>query len=125
VSGRILDVIADIRKGSPSYGNWLSVELSAAGGEQLYVPEGYLHGFLTLTPDAEVLYKVTAFYDPNADAGIRWDDSLLGIRWPLPERVSPVLSPKDAALPGLAGFDSPFVFEPGDAPLGPLKELVL
>ncbi|MGO9460151.1 MAG: dTDP-4-dehydrorhamnose 3,5-epimerase [Rhodomicrobium sp.] len=122
--GRIFDVIVDIRRSSPTYGRWLSVELSAEGGEQLFVPEGFLHGFLTLSADTEVIYKVTDFYSRDCDAGVRWDDKSLGIGWPLPGGATPALSPKDAALPAFASLDSPFSFGPGDAPLAPLKELV-
>ncbi len=123
VRGRIFDVAVDIRKGSPSFGRWVAAELSAGGGEQLFVPEGFLHGFLSLQPDTEVIYKVSSPYAPSCDAGIRWDDPLLGVGWPLPAGAAPSLSPKDAALPGFAGFESPFVFGPQDAPLAPLTEL--
>jgi|SRR5208337_497456 len=123
VRGRIFDAVVDIRLGSPTYGRWLSAELSAEGGEQLFVPEGFLHGFITLVPDTEVIYKVTDFYSRDCDAGVRWNDPSLGIGWPLPEGATPALSPKDAVLPALASLDSPFFFGPGDAPLAPLKEL--
>ncbi|KAI95763.1 dTDP-4-dehydrorhamnose 3,5-epimerase [Rhodomicrobium udaipurense JA643] len=115
--GRIFDVTVDIRTGSPSFGGWASVELSAEGGEQLFVPAGFLHGFLTLTPDAEVIYKVSDFYDGASDAGVRWDDPAIAVNWPLPEGVPPTLSAKDRGLPLLAAIDSPFMFQPGDVPL--------
>jgi len=122
VRGRIYDVAVDLRRGSRSYAEWLAVELTTAGGEQLYIPEGFAHGFVTLEPDTEVVYKVTDFYAPECDAGLRWDDPALGIPWPLPAD-GPHLSPKDAALPWLADFTSPFTFAPGDAPLGNVVEV--
>ncbi len=125
VRGAIFDVAADIRKGSPSFGRWVAAKISAAGGEQLFVPEGFLHGFLSLTPDAEVTYKVTDFYDRDCDAGVSWSDPSLDISWPLPIGAQPSLSPKDAALPALEGIESPFTFGPLDVPLGTLKELKL
>lgn len=108
--GAIRDVAVDIRKGAPTYGHWVAVELSAENGRQLLVPRGFLHGFLTLTADCEVQYKCTDFYAPDCDGAIRWDDPNIGINWGL-GRATPLLSAKDAAAPLLAGFDSPFVYE--------------
>jgi dTDP-4-dehydrorhamnose 3,5-epimerase len=116
--GRIFDVAVDIRRGSPTFGRWVAAELSAEGGEQLFVPEGFLHGFLTLSPGTEVIYKVSDFYAPEYDGGVRWDDPSLNIDWPLPQGMTPFLSPKDAALPAFSSFDSPFTFGPQDVPLG-------
>lgn len=107
-AGRVMDVAVDIRRGSPTWGRWVCVELSARNGEQLWVPPGFAHGFVTLVPDAEIAYKVTDYYDPVCDRGIRWDS--VGIDWPLPER-GPVLSPKDKTLPPLSEFDSPFAYD--------------
>ena len=105
--GRILDVAVDIRQGSPTYGRHVAVELSAENWRQLWVPRGFAHGFVTLTPDVEVLYKVDAEYDPATDAGIAWDDPALGIAWPVPPG-GPILSAKDKAAPRLADIPPPF-----------------
>ena len=109
--GTILDVAVDIRKGSPHYGQWVGVELSAENGKQLLVPKGFLHGFLTLTPNCEVQYKCTDTYAPDCDGAVAWNS--VGIDWGL-NGATPVLSAKDAAAPALADFDSPFTYE-GDA----------
>ncbi|MEE4301854.1 MAG: dTDP-4-dehydrorhamnose 3,5-epimerase [Pseudomonadales bacterium] len=107
--GRLLDVAVDIRAGSPSYGQWCAVELSAENGRQLLVPVGFLHGFVTLEPDTEILYKCSDFYAPECDGAVLWSDPALGIEWGLGER-QPVLSDKDAAAPRLAELDNPFVY---------------
>jgi dTDP-4-dehydrorhamnose 3,5-epimerase len=99
--GSIFDVAVDLRKGSPTYGKWVSCELSAAKFNQLLVPRGFAHGFLTLEPATEVLYKVSAPYAPQCDRNIRWDDPRIGIAWPL-AGAAPVLSDKDAKAPFLA-----------------------
>jgi dTDP-4-dehydrorhamnose 3,5-epimerase len=104
--GRIWDVAVDIRQGSASYGRWFGLELSADNGVQLLIPRGFLHGFVTLEPDSEVQYKVDNPYAPDCDGAIAWDDPDLAIDWPVAE--APVLSPKDAATPRFAGWDSPF-----------------
>ncbi|NKC32070.1 dTDP-4-dehydrorhamnose 3,5-epimerase [Falsiroseomonas selenitidurans] len=101
VRGRVLDVAVDIREGSPTYGRHVAVELSAENWRQLWVPRGFAHGFLTLEPDCEVLYKVDAEYSREHDGGILWNDPALGIDWPLPPG-GPVLSDKDRAAPKLA-----------------------
>lgn len=116
VRGRIFDVAVDVRRDSPTYGDWVGAELSAENGHQLFVPVGFAHAFLTLTPDCEVTYKVSALYAPECDGGIRWDS--VGIDWPLPADAAPVLSDKDAQLPALADFSSPFSYD--GRPLGPL-----
>lgn len=108
--GAILDVAVDIRKGAPTYGHWVSVTLSAENGKQLLVPKGFLHGFVTLTPDCEVQYKCTDLYAADCDGAVRWDDPTLGIDWGL-DGAAPTLSAKDAAAPLFADFDSPFVWE--------------
>jgi dTDP-4-dehydrorhamnose 3,5-epimerase len=110
VHGRILDVAVDIRRGSPTYGQWLSCELSAGEGTMLYVPAGFAHGFCVLSDKADVLYKVTAEFDQELDRGILWNDPDVGVEWPFAE---PILSPKDAQLPPLRLADNNFEFESG------------
>ena len=105
--GAIFDVAVDLRADSPSYGRWCGATLTAQGGEQLFIPAGFAHGFCTTEADTEVCYKVDGLYAPACDAGLRWNDSTLAIDWPL-EGAAPVLSDKDAALPAFAGFRSPF-----------------
>ena len=100
VAGAVFDVAADIRPGSPTFGRWVGVELSAENRRQLWVPEGMAHGFLVLSETAEVLYKATAFYAPGCEKCLRWDDPTLAIQWPL--TGPPVLSPRDAAASLLA-----------------------
>jgi dTDP-4-dehydrorhamnose 3,5-epimerase len=103
-SGSVFDVAVDIRRKSPTFGRHVGVELSAANGRQIYVPEGFAHGYCTLTPDAIVEYKVSRPYDPAADRGIAWNDSELGISWPLNGR-DPILSPRDRAHPPLRDLE--------------------
>lgn len=105
--GALFDVVVDVRKGSPTYGQWLGVELSAENGRQILVPKGFLHGFVTRMPDTEVLYKCTDYYAPECDGAVRWDSC--NIDWGLKEE--PVLSEKDRTAPTLAAFDSPFFWE--------------
>lgn len=100
--GSVFDVAVDIRRGSATYGKWVSCELSAAKFNQLLIPRGFAHGFLTLEPDVEVLYKVSAPYAPECDRGIAWNDPDIGIAWPLAPGQQPVLSGKDAAAPRLS-----------------------
>jgi dTDP-4-dehydrorhamnose 3,5-epimerase len=108
--GRILDVAVDIRKGSPTFGRWVSLEVSAEDFNQILVPAGFAHGFLTLVPDTEVFYKVSAPYSGAHDRSIRYDDPALAIDWSLGSRT-PILSAKDEAAPRLAEVQNPFVFE--------------
>jgi dTDP-4-dehydrorhamnose 3,5-epimerase len=107
--GAILDVAVDIRRGSPTYGQAVAVELSAENWRQLLVPKGFAHGFQTLTDDCEVLYKVTDYYAPAAEAGLLWCDPALRVDWPLGPEAA-VINARDAAWPGLAQFDSPFTY---------------
>jgi dTDP-4-dehydrorhamnose 3,5-epimerase len=99
VRGRIMDVVVDLRRDSPSYRRWEVFELDAAARWQLFVPKGLAHGYMTLEDDTEVAYKVDAFYAPEAEAGIRWDDPDLAIPWPA---YVPIVSAKDRQLPVLA-----------------------
>lgn len=110
VSGSILDVAVDVRVGSPDYGTWVSVELSACNGRQLLVPRGFLHGFVTLAPETHVIYKVDNFYNADADGAVIWNDPDLAIDWTVSSDAV-ALSAKDAAAPGFADWVSPFVYE--------------
>lgn len=107
VQGAIRDVAVDVRQGSPSYGQWVAAELSAAAGNQLLVPAGFLHGFVTLTADTLVQYKVDAYYNAEADGAVAWNDPDLGIDWGIDPSEATV-SAKDAAAPGFANWTSPF-----------------
>jgi len=108
--GSLFDVAVDIRRGSPTYGQWIGEELSFENGRQLLVPRGFLHGFVTLEPDTEIIYKCTDYYAPDCDGAVRWNDPDIGIDWPL-DGATPVLSGKDEAAPLLADFDTPFTYE--------------
>jgi dTDP-4-dehydrorhamnose 3,5-epimerase len=108
--GAILDVAVDIRTGSPTYGKWVGVELSAENGRQLLVPKGFLHGFVTLTENTEVQYKCTDLYSPENDGAVRWDDPAIGIDWGV---SAPILSEKDSKAPLLAEIGKPFQWEGG------------
>ena len=110
LKGAIFDVAVDIRNGSPTYGKWVSCELSAEKFNQLLIPRGFAHGFLTLVPDVEVLYKVSAPYSPECDRGVRWNDPAIGVAWPLEPGQQPVLSGKDAQAPMLADIASQITF---------------
>ena len=107
--GRLFDVAVDIRKGSPTYGQWVGAELSFENGAQLLVPAGFLHGFSTREPDTEICYKCTDYYAPECDGAVRFDCPDIGIDWGLGD-IEAKLSGKDAAAPVLADFDSPFVY---------------
>lgn len=120
LAGRIFDVAVDIRRKSPTFGQWVCAELSADNGMQLYVPAGYAHAFLTLEPDSAVAYKVDSFYSSASEGGIIWNDPQIAIEWPL-TGLDPLLSAKDALLPTLSKFDVDFSYD--GQPLAPLREI--
>ena len=107
LSGAILDVAVDLRRASPTFGRHVAVRLDAEGGEQLYVPAGFAHGFCTLVPDTMVAYKVDAYYSPADDRNLRWNDPAIGIDWPVTE-ADVILSGKDRAAPFLADLGRVF-----------------
>jgi dTDP-4-dehydrorhamnose 3,5-epimerase len=106
--GAFFDVAIDIRLGSKTYGQWIGYELSADNGHQLYVPVGFAHGFLTLEPDSEIVYKCSDYYAPETEGALRWNDLDIGIEWPL--KGNPILSEKDATACFFKDFESPFIF---------------
>jgi dTDP-4-dehydrorhamnose 3,5-epimerase len=107
--GRVLDMIVDVRKGSPTYGKHVSVELSAESGHQLYIPVGFAHGFITLEDDVIIVYRVSDYYAPAYDKGIRWNDPDIAFPWPVREDAI-AISDKDRNLPFLKEFASPFSY---------------
>ncbi len=104
IAGEIFDVAVDIRRGSPTFGRWIGVSLSAANRKLIYIPPGFAHGFCVTSADADVIYKTTAEYAPEYEDGIRWDDPELAIAWPT---AAPTLSPRDQRWPSLAESVSP------------------
>lgn len=108
--GALYDVAVDIRKGSPTYGQVFGTVLSAENGKQLLVPKGFLHGFSTLEPDTEIIYKCSDYYAPECDGAVRFDSPDFEIDWQL-DGADPLLSDKDAAAPLFADFKSPFDYE--------------
>ena len=107
VRGSVFDVAVDLHRRSPTYGAHVSVVLSTEAWNQVLVPAGFAHGFMTLEPDTEVVYKVSDFYAAEYERGLLWNDPDLGIEWPVPEREA-VLSEKDRRQPAFAGFVTPF-----------------
>jgi dTDP-4-dehydrorhamnose 3,5-epimerase len=105
--GSIFDVAVDLRLGSPTYGQWCAATLTGEGGEQLFIPRGFAHGFCTLEANTEVAYKVDALYAPACDAGLRWDDPDLAIKWPV-GKDDVQISDKDSKLPFFRDFQTPF-----------------
>lgn len=108
--GALLDVAVDIRAGSPTFGHWVSAELTAENGCQLLVPVGFAHGFVTLQPDTEIIYKCTDYYAPDCDRAIAHDDLALGVEWGV-EPTQRTLSDKDATAPNLADLETVFSWE--------------
>lgn len=106
--GEVFDVAIDIRTGSPNFGKWVGITLTAEKGNQILIPRGFAHGFLTLTHNADVAYKVTNPYAPDCDRSIAWNDATIGIDWPLPHGVDPHLSEKDKKAPLLADVNHNF-----------------
>jgi dTDP-4-dehydrorhamnose 3,5-epimerase len=109
VRGRILDVAVDIRKGSPTYGDHVAVELSAENWRQLLAPIGFAHGFVTLERNTEVVYKVTNYYAPDHDHGVLWSDPEIGVDWGVSPEAA-IVSDKDRAQPRFGAINSPFSF---------------
>jgi len=107
--GSVLDVVVDIRKNSPTYGQQFSIELIESEAKSLWIPPGFLHGFLALEDNTLFAYKVTGFYDKSGEIGVRWSDPELGIHWPIPESQL-IISDKDQQLPLLREIGSPFNF---------------
>jgi dTDP-4-dehydrorhamnose 3,5-epimerase len=108
VRGEILNVVVDIRKGSPTFGQWFGVNLSAENKRQLFIPKGFANGYCTLTELTEVCYKVDEYYAPNFDRAFRWDDPQVAIDWPV---ADPALSGRDRTAPAFADADNNFEYE--------------
>ena len=107
VAGAVWDVSVDARPASPTWGHWFGLELSAENGRQLLIPEGFLHGFVTLRENAEIIYKCSDYYAPDCEGSVAWNSPALGIDWPLPPS-GPLLSDKDRAAVDFADWQSPF-----------------
>ena len=97
ISGAVFDVAVDLRKSSPTFGKWVAVELSAENKKQLWIPSGFAHGFLVLSPTAEFLYKTTDYYHPQSEVCLAWNDPTVNIKWPLDANITPNLNAKDSA----------------------------
>lgn len=108
VRGAVFDVAVDLRRRSPTFGQWFGLELSEENFKQLLIPQGFAHGYVSLKPGTEFLYKVDALYSPSLERGLRYDDPTIDIQWPV---TDPILSMKDQNLSSFAEFESPFVFE--------------
>ena len=106
--GGVIDVAVDIRKDSPTYGEHVAVELTEENRRQLWIPPGFAHGFVTLEPESEIVYKCSDYYAPETEGAVLWNDPDIGIHWPA--AADPILSDKDAAAPLLSDLESPFIF---------------
>jgi dTDP-4-dehydrorhamnose 3,5-epimerase len=104
IRGAVFDVAVDVRSGSPTYGRWVAAELSAHNGAMLYVPRGFAHGYCTLTPNAEVLYKLDGYYAPDCERGVLWNDPDIGIDWPIPH-AELTINARDRETPPLSKFE--------------------
>ncbi|NTJ43936.1 dTDP-4-dehydrorhamnose 3,5-epimerase [Agrobacterium larrymoorei] len=109
VAGALLDVAVDIRKGSPTFGHHVAVELTEENNHQLWIPPGFAHGFCTLSPNTVINYKVTEYYSAAEDRGLKWDDPVLGIKWPV-DSASAILSDKDRKQPALDAMPDSFTY---------------
>lgn len=119
--GKVIDVAVDIRKGSPSYGKWVSCELSAENKKMLYMPKGMAHGFLTITDDVEFQYKCDELYNKESEGGIKYDDPTINVDWgSLLNGIEPILSEKDKIAPSLKNCNANFIYEVSD---GKKKEI--
>jgi dTDP-4-dehydrorhamnose 3,5-epimerase len=105
VRGSVFDVAVDIRKGSPTCGRWFGATLDATSHRQMWIPEGFAHGYLALEDDTHFLYKATGYYAREWERGILWNDPTLGIDWPLPGGVAPLVATKDARAPGFTSLE--------------------
>ena len=101
LKGRVYDVAVDLRASSPTFGKWFGVELTAENKKQFFVPEGFAHGFLVLSDEAEFAYKCTDFYHPGDEGGLYWNDPQIGIEWPIEEGMELIISEKDQKWGGL------------------------
>jgi dTDP-4-dehydrorhamnose 3,5-epimerase len=106
-AGKVFDVAVDVRRVSPTFGQWVGVELSAENFRQLWIPPGFAHGFLVVSDTADFLYKTTAYYAPEYESSVRWDDADIAVAWPLPDGANPSLSDRDAAAPLLRDAQLP------------------
>ena len=109
IKGRIFDVAVDIRLGSPTYGKWVSYELSAENGYKLFIPIGFAHGFLTLQENSEIIYKCSDYYDPKSEGVLLWNDPNLGINWPKTKNIT--INQRDSSAPLLKNLNSPFTWD--------------
>jgi dTDP-4-dehydrorhamnose 3,5-epimerase len=117
IAGSVFDVAVDIRDGSPSFGRHIAVVLSATDWNQIFIPEGFAHGYCTLEPNTEVLYKVNAYYSPEHDRGLLWNDPALGITWPVSADEA-LVSDRDSKHPILSNLPQHFRYEPPSDPRG-------